>query len=103
MMCYYLNVQFEGQRFKIPVDFRHRKKRGLYFFYVKGKEQHQFRTGFSVHHRIIPSVKRIEFVSNKMSNILVVLRGRWCNITVLNIYALSKDESDDSEDSFMRN
>ena len=30
----------------------------------------------------------------------IVLRGRWCNIIVLNVDALSVDKSDDSKDSF---
>jgi hypothetical protein len=30
----------------------------------------------------------------------IVLRGRWCNILVLNVHAPSEDKSDDSKDSF---
>jgi len=30
----------------------------------------------------------------------IVLRGRWWNISVLNVHAPSEDESDDSKDSF---
>jgi hypothetical protein len=30
----------------------------------------------------------------------MVLRGRWCNIIVLNVHAQSEDKSDDSKDSF---
>ena len=29
----------------------------------------------------------------------IVLRGRWCNIIVLNVHASSEEKSDDSEDS----
>jgi len=29
----------------------------------------------------------------------IVLRGCWCNIIVLNVYAASEEKSDDSEDS----
>ena len=43
-------------------------------------------------------VKRIEFVSDKVS--YIVLRGRWCNIIVLNAHAPSEDKGDDSKDSF---
>ena len=32
----------------------------------------------------------------------IVLRGRWCNIIVLNVYAPSEDKSDDSKDSFYK-
>ena len=30
----------------------------------------------------------------------IFLRGRWCNIIVLNMHAPSEDKSDDSKDSF---
>jgi hypothetical protein len=47
----------------------------------------------SVHHRIVSAVKREEFVSDRMS--YIVLRGCWCNIIVLNVHALSEEKSDD--------
>ena len=43
-------------------------------------------------------VKRVEFVGDRMS--YIVLRGRWCNIIVLNVRAPSKEKSDNSKDSF---
>jgi hypothetical protein len=43
-------------------------------------------------------VKRVEFVNDRVS--YIVLRGRWCNVIVLNVHALSKEKSDDSGDSF---
>ena len=55
-------------------------------------------TGFFVHHRIVPAVKRVEIVSDRIS--YVVLRGRWCNIIVLNVHSRSEEKSDDSKDSF---
>ena len=51
-----------------------------------------------VHHRIGLAVKRTEFVSNRISHI--VLRGRWCNVIVLNVSAPSEEKSDDSKDNF---
>jgi len=30
----------------------------------------------------------------------IILRGRWCNIIVLNVHALSEEKSDDSRESF---
>jgi hypothetical protein len=54
------------------------------FFYGKGTESHAFGTGFLVHKRIISAVKRVEFVSDSMS--YIILRGRWFHIIVLNIH-----------------
>ena len=53
---------------------------------------------FVVHQRITSTVKRVEFVSDRMS--YIVLRGRWCNIIVLNMHAPSEEKSDNSKDSF---
>ena len=51
------------------------KSRGLYFnFYGKGNENNRLGTGLFVHHRVESAVKRVEFVSDTMS--YVVLRGR---------------------------
>jgi len=52
---------------------------------------------FFVHHRILTAVKQVEFVSDRMS--YVVLRGCWCNVTVWNVHAESEEKSYDSKDS----
>jgi hypothetical protein len=50
-----------------------------------------------LHQRIVSAIKRVEFVSDRMS--YMVLRGCWCNI-VLNVHAPAEEKSDDSKDSF---
>jgi len=55
-------------------------------------------TGFFVHHRKISAVKRGEFISDRVS--YVVLRGGWCNIIVLNVHAPSEEKSENLKDSF---
>ena len=50
---------------------------------------------FFIHHRIVSAVKRVEFVSDMVSHI--VLRGRLCNIIV---NASGEEKNDDSQDRF---
>ena len=57
--------------------------------------------GFFVHQRIASAVKGVQFVSDRMS--YIVLRGRWCNIIVLNVHAPSEEKSDSQNIVFMRN
>jgi hypothetical protein len=52
---------------------RHSKSRELYFFSIERETI------------LITAVKRVEFVNNRMS--CIVLRGRWFNIIVLNMHA----------------
>ena len=55
-------------------------------------------TEFFVHQRIASAVKSVEFVSDRVS--YIVMRGSWCNIIVLNVHAPSEEKSDESKDSF---
>jgi hypothetical protein len=52
------------------------------FFYGKGNQNDEVGTGFFVHKRIISAVKKVEFVSDRMS--YIILRGCWYDIIMLN-------------------
>ena len=54
------------------------------FFYGKGNENRLLGTGLIVHHRIVSAVTTAEFVSDRVS--YIVLRDRWFNIIVLNVH-----------------
>jgi hypothetical protein len=55
-------------------------------------------TELFVQHRIVSAVKRVEFVSDRVSYIF--LRGCWCDIIFVNAHAPSEEKSDKSRDSF---
>jgi len=65
-----------------------------FFFYGKEHENQLLGIGMFVHHRIVLAVKRVEFFSDRMSYIYIVLRGRWCDVIVLNVKAPSVEKSD---------
>jgi hypothetical protein len=69
----------------------------VHIFYGKGNENHELGTGFFLHKRIISAVKRVEFVSDRMS--YIILRGCWCRIIVLNVHAATEEKSDDVKSS----
>jgi len=55
------------------------------------------RTGFIIHKGNRSAVKRIKFINDRTS--YITLRGRCCDIIVLNVHTQTENKSDDTKDS----
>jgi hypothetical protein len=71
----------------------------IYFFLWEWEWKYysSLRDRLLVHEGIISAVKRVEFISDRIS--YITLRGRWCDIVVLNVHAPTEDKND-MKDSF---
>jgi hypothetical protein len=70
----------------------------IFFLYGKGNEIYQLGTAMFLHHSTVSAVKKLKFVSVRMS--YIVLRGCWCDIIILNMNAPSVEKTDDSKGGF---
>jgi hypothetical protein len=59
--------------------------------------KHQLGTSFFVQKRTLSAGRRVGFIIDRMS--YIILRGRWCNIIVLNVHAACEDKGDDVKNS----
>jgi exonuclease III len=77
-------VRWKGEGYQIADNYT--------FFYGKGKVNHHLGTGVFIHNRIISAVKRVEFISDRIS--YITLKGCWSDIIVLNVHAPIEDKDD---------
>jgi hypothetical protein len=75
-----------------------KQQANIHFSMEKVMKNYELGTGFFIHKSIVSAVKKVDFVSERMS--YMILRGRWCNIIVLNVHAPTEDKIDDIKDRF---
>lgn len=70
-------------------------------FFCGQVSENYLRTGFFVWQRLASTIKRVEFVSDRMSHI--ILRRHWFDIIVLNAHTPTENKSDESVRNCRRN
>jgi len=76
-------------------------REGNYIFFLWTKKRKSSNCNrILVHHRVLSAFKRVAFVRDRVS--YIGMRGRWCNIIVLNVHTPRGEKSDDSKDSFYK-
>jgi hypothetical protein len=55
------------------------------FLYGEGNGDHRLGTGLFIHKRIVSAVRRVGFISDRMS--CIILRGRRCHIIFPNVHS----------------
>jgi hypothetical protein len=73
-------------------------RRSYFFLWKKRKSSIIDSIFWTVLQKITAAVKRIKFVSDMMS--CIVLRGQWCDIIILNVRTTTEDKKHDIKDSF---
>jgi threonine aldolase len=90
----YLKKEFHSDGTEVAPN----QQTNIYFCYEKGNENHELGAGSSVRKRITSAVKRVKFVSDRLS--YITIRGRWSYNTVLNVHAPTEDKTEDVKGSF---
>jgi len=72
------------------------QEQGISIYSMERKRKSSIGNRIFVHHRTVSAVKRVEFISDRVSH--TVLGGRYCNIIVVNVHAQNEEEGDDSKE-----